>query len=678
MDAHMETRSKYKRTFIQPKILIFIFLAIAVIMIATSLIEIHQSRKELVSLMEKQAHSMLETVIIASTNTILTNEYLEDFLEERLINNAYFIRYLYERGDVTNDLLSDIAASNHIHRINIFDAGGNRVFSSHDQEHFDLTERHNPRETLAPIFEGTADVLIIGLREARFEEGFRYAVAVAIGEREAIVLNLDAANLIEFQYNIGFGTMIRDIANNPGIMYVVLQDYDGIIAASEGVRELERIEGSTFLEDLLADSIFATRMTSFQNERVFEAVHPFYFFNNPIGLFRIGFSVEALDALNARILRRLIIISVVLIVLGSIVISLIVVRQNLNLLQRQYNVVESYSGNIIRNVSDAIIVLNPKSGIQVFNHTAEKLFEREEKDVFGKTIDEIFDRSQCESLLTSPSSMVHIECTINERIKSLLVSKSSFTTEDGDNTTIFVIRDLTEQRRLEEQIQRTERMTAMGELASGVAHEIRNPLNTIATIIQQLKKDFLPENNIDEYRSLANIIYQEVRRINNTVQQFLRFSRPEPVRPEPFLFSDMMKQLEQQYRSFMTQHTISFSINVRWDGYVEWDRQQMRQALLNVIRNAVDAVRENGEIAVSGAEYDDRTIEIRVRDNGRGIPGHLQSRIFNLYFTTKANGTGIGLSIVQRTVYEHGGLLFVESAEGEGTTFIIRLPKVCN
>jgi len=674
----MKARSKHKRTLIHPKILILIFPAIAVIMIASSLIEIHQSRKELVSLMEKQAHSMLETVIITSANTILTNEYLEDFLEERLLNNAYFIRYLYERGDVTNNLLSNIAGSNRIYRINIFDPDGNRIFSSHEQIHFDLPERHTPQETLAPIFEGETDILIIGLREARFEEGFRYAIAISTGERGAIVLNLDAADLMEFQLNIGFGTMIRNIANNPGIVYVALQDYDGIIAASEGVRELERIEGSEFLEGLLADSTFAARMTTFQNTNVFEAIHPFYFFDNPVGLFRIGFSVETLDALNARILRRLIIISIVLVVLGSVVVSLIVVRQNLNLLQRQYDVVESYSGSIIRNVSDAIIVLDPKSGIQVFNYTAEKLFERTEREVLGKPLDEVFGGYQCEQLLTSQASMQHIECTINERKKSLLVSKSSFTTENGDAAIIFVIRDLTEQRRLEEQMQRTERMTAMGELASGVAHEIRNPLNTIATIIQQLKKDFRPSNDVDEYRSLTNIIYQEVQRINNTIHQFLRFSRPDPVRPEPFRFSDMMKRLEQQYQSLMAQGGISFEMNVRWDGEVIWDRQQMQQALMNVIQNAVDAVSQNGEISVSAAEHDDHTVEIRIKDNGRGIPEHLKSRIFNLYFTTKADGTGIGLSIVQRTVYDHCGLLFVESDEGKGTTFLIRLPKICN
>ena len=128
------------------------------------------------------------------------------------------------------------------------------------------------------------------------------------------------------------------------------------------------------------------------------------------------------------------------------------------------------------------------------------------------------------------------------------MSKSLFHDQEEIENIILVIRDLTEQRRLEDQMQREQRLTAMGELASGVAHEIRNPLNTIGTIIQQLNKDFEPEKNPEEYHELAELVQGEVKRINETVEDFLRFARPEPIHPELFEVQHLLEMIEKQYQ----------------------------------------------------------------------------------------------------------------------------------
>jgi signal transduction histidine kinase len=317
--------------------------------------------------------------------------------------------------------------------------------------------------------------------------------------------------------------------------------------------------------------------------------------------------------------------------------TLIFTRQRFNLLQKQYEVVETYSGNIIGNVSDAIIVYDQTEGIKIFNTAAEILFSIKKSQLLGHSLQDFLNKTGCGIILKSLSTLHQISCTIKDQYKYLLISRSNFHDSDQNEIIILVIRDLTEQKRLEEQMQREQRLTAMGELASGVAHEIRNPLNTIATIIQQLNKDFEPDKDAEEYHELAGLVQGEVKRINETVEDFLRFART-------------------------------------WRGEVFWDKRQIRQVFLNIIQNAIDAINKDGNIHLSLNQLNSNEIEIKIIDDGPGMPDKIRSNIFNLYFTTKAQGTGIGLSIVQRIIYEHGGSISVESKHHKGTTFIIHLP----
>lgn len=670
----MKTRSTSKKSFIQPRNLILIFLVLAALMVSSALIELHQSKKELLDLMENQAHTLLETVIKSSENALLTYDYLEVFLEERLLNNASFVRFLYENGQLSNPFLEKFARDNNIYRINIFDQYGNKIYHSYKYTHEPDQRKASPDQVLNPIFEGKQDTLIIGLKEANYEQGYRYAIAIAAKNRSAIVLNLNAQNLLDFRREIGFGSLLKEIVINPGIVYIALQDTSGIIAASGNVRELERIQDSSFLWNSMQDSAFVTRLNTFEDLEVFEAVHPFFFSEIPMGLFRLGLSLDPLNVIKSRIYRRILIISLVLLVIGFIVFTLILIRQNFDLLQRQYQVVETYSGNIIQNVSDAIMVIDEEKRVKIFNHAAEDIFQIKEQDVMGNVFANILTGQNCESLLLSSTSIEQIECKIQNHHKTLLVSKATFTDEDESENTVLVIRDLTEQKKLEAQIQREERLSAMGELASGVAHEIRNPLNAIGTIVQQLDKDFEPQNNNDEYHQLARLVVKEVRRINETIQDFLRFSRPEPILPETFSVNDFFNFLRQQYQSMLDEHQIQLSIQLNWKGEVNWDRRQMQQVFMNLIQNAIDAMPESGKLSITAENLEGDELEISVTDTGAGISENILSNIFNLYFTTKAKGTGIGLSIVQRIVYEHGGVISVDSEEGVGTVFVLRMP----
>ena len=192
-----------KKIFHNSNFILSTFIALAILMISSALVELYQSKKELFLLMEEQSHTLLESIIIASQNSLLSNEYLEESSQKRLLNNAYMIKNLYEEGKVTNEVLEKISKQNDIYRINIFNNRKQKIFSSYQKSIKNTRNTPLPVERLNPIFDGISDTLIIGYREARASAGYRYAVAVATEDKGAIVLNIDAQQYLDLKRILG-------------------------------------------------------------------------------------------------------------------------------------------------------------------------------------------------------------------------------------------------------------------------------------------------------------------------------------------------------------------------------------------------------------------------------------------------------------------------------------------
>lgn len=658
---------------ISPRNLVLLFLGVTLLMVISVTLELRNSRRDLLALMEAQSHSLLETVLSSSGNALRTQEYLEYLLNHRLLDNAVLVKYLYEEQTVHNRLLTQITEQNALHSIGIFNSAGEMIYQSNPEDSIDVMEGPSPQQMLRPIFTGQQDTLLLGIKQAHYKSGYRYALALAGRDQSAIVVNLDAGQYLQLRQELGFGVLLRQLADNAGVVYAALQDSGGIIAASGNVAELEALEESPFLANAFARDSLSTRTTTFDSIRVFEAVHPFYYYGNQAGLLRLGLSLEPLQIINNRIYRRSIIMSLVLVGIGVLLFAALLVKQNMDLLQRQYQVVETYSNKIIQNVSDAILVANGQGNVVVCNNTARKLFAVQAGHVIGQELRSFLEKIGCPHIERETDPVQEVSCTIGNQRKHLVISRSTVQTAEETPHTILVIRDETDRRQFEEEMQRRERLSAMGELASGVAHELRNPLNTIGTIIQQLDRDFEPLQDGEEYHELGRIVYQEVRRMNQTIEEFLRLTRPEPVRPERFVLGELLHELRTQYSSMFTEKESELQLDLRWHGSVLWDRAKMRQVFMNLIQNASDALPSGGRLLIRVEQQDDRSLGIFFIDNGPGIPMEMREQIFNLYYTTKSNGTGLGLSIVQRILSAHTGRIMVESIP-ERTEFRVIMP----
>jgi signal transduction histidine kinase len=233
-----------------------------------------------------------------------------------------------------------------------------------------------------------------------------------------------------------------------------------------------------------------------------------------------------------------------------------------------------------------------------------------------------------------------------------------------------------EHARAQEALRRRDRLAAMGELASSVAHEIRNPLNAIGMSAQRLKMECLSTDAGADAESIAlvDVIQQESQRINRTVQQFLEFARPPALQPRPTPLAPWLESIATAARSLAESRGLTLHHDAAALGDAIIDPDQLRQALDNLLRNAIDATPAGGHVILRGSAAA-RTIVFEVEDSGDGIPPDVLPKIFDLYFTTKGDGTGIGLPVTQQIVTAHGGRIDVTSVPGRGTTMRVTLPS---
>ena len=236
--------------------------------------------------------------------------------------------------------------------------------------------------------------------------------------------------------------------------------------------------------------------------------------------------------------------------------------------------------------------------------------------------------------------------------------------------------------RLEEtqrQLFQSEKLAALGKLSAGIAHEIRNPLTSIKILIHSLVDERATENSRE--KDLA-VIETEIARVNKIIKQFLDFARPRPPSLEPTDVRTILDETLALLVYEMEAQRISPEKRYAPDlPPVPMDREQMKQVFLNLMLNAIQAMEHGGTLRVATLRASPApgkggrsAAEIGVEDTGPGIPEDLRSRIFEPFFSSKEEGIGLGLSIAQRIVEEHGGEIRVESKVGVGTTFVVALP----
>ncbi len=242
----------------------------------------------------------------------------------------------------------------------------------------------------------------------------------------------------------------------------------------------------------------------------------------------------------------------------------------------------------------------------------------------------------------------------------------------------YVIQLLNKTRKLEAEAQMADRLAYVGTLASGLAHEIRNPLNAMNMNVQMLEEESqgrISEGQ-EEFRELLSAIKGEINRLERLVNNFLTYARPQKLSMTESDVNSVVNEVARFLKAEIEQKKIALELNL--DSYVphvEMDEQQIKQALMNILINSKQVLKEGGKISISTKMGSEGKTLIEIKDNGPGIPQEMKDKIFDIFFSTRGGGTGLGLPIAQKIVEMHGGWIDLWSEPGKGTHFTIYLPR---
>jgi signal transduction histidine kinase len=230
---------------------------------------------------------------------------------------------------------------------------------------------------------------------------------------------------------------------------------------------------------------------------------------------------------------------------------------------------------------------------------------------------------------------------------------------------------------MERQLEKAERLSSLGQLAAGVAHEIRNPLNAISMASQRLKREFMPaeQEKASEFETMTGVIRDEIRRLDGIIEEFLTFSKSRRLELRDSPIQEILQKIVQLISAESEARGIALRTDWESDPVViPMDMDKLRQALLNFIKNAMESIIGPGMVTLSVRKQDNGRVSVRITDTGCGMTAEEVDRIFNPEYTTKEKGLGLGLPLAHEIIRGHGGEIRVFSRKGEGTTFEILLP----
>ncbi|MDH4161288.1 MAG: ATP-binding protein [Nitrospirota bacterium] len=356
--------------------------------------------------------------------------------------------------------------------------------------------------------------------------------------------------------------------------------------------------------------------------------------------------------------------------------------------------IKDLAADILAGIVDGVVVIDENGGVVIWNRTAEEMTGIAAADAIGKTSQLVFAENpavvaQISKTLESGRSYSDYEAELSVKhrppVPVGLVTTVLLSRTGSPLGVLLTIRDQTGVRDLKDRIRRADRLAAIGQIAAGIAHEIKNPLVGIRGAAQLLQSELRDEakGGLSEY---LDVIVKEADRLNQVLEGILDFTRMKPLDVKPFNIHAMLDRALVLNEGTARQNNIVLARE--YDPSlpeVLGSRDQLVQVFLNIIKNAVEAMPGGGKLTVvtrmsdlfTSVQADDkkhRLMVVKVSDTGAGIKQEDLQNIFAPFFTTKDRGVGLGLALSYQIVQEHLGTIRVESGEGVGTTFSVYLP----
>ena len=333
--------------------------------------------------------------------------------------------------------------------------------------------------------------------------------------------------------------------------------------------------------------------------------------------------------------------------------------------------------DVIRGLTSGLVTVGRDGRVLTFNAAAAEIIGRSAVDAIGRPLDEIMPGLAALQASVGDGALrrgevAQLVAGTGER-RTLGVSLSPLVDSSGRTVGRIVnFQDLTELRRMEVAMQRAERLAAVGRLAAGIAHEIRNPLASISGSIELLRQT-AEADGARESKELMTIVIREVDRLNALITQLLEFARPRALEKERMDVAATMAEMLKVFENDKRLGEARVELVAEGAPLVDADAAQLRQVVWNLLRNAAEAA--PGQPIRVEVRADEELVSLTIRDRGPGIAQEHRAHIFEPFFSTKDGGTGLGLATVHRIVDEHKGAVEFDCPDGGGTAVTVRLPR---
>jgi PAS domain S-box-containing protein len=281
------------------------------------------------------------------------------------------------------------------------------------------------------------------------------------------------------------------------------------------------------------------------------------------------------------------------------------------------------------------------------------------------------------SQLADIGQVVDVECDLKRRSGEPMPARLSIrVVTDAADSQVFhlgIVKDITEQKRLSQQLIISERLAVVGELVAGVAHEVRNPLFGITTTLSALARELQDRTTVQPF---IDVVMTEVTRLNYLMEQLLEHSRPVRLDLDGSALRLVIEEVAEEFRVTANEKGVGLIIDYRDPEGPRVDRRKMHGVFTNLFENALQHTGPGGQISLVSKSKPNMSseVQIEVSDTGAGIAPENRHKVFEPFFTTRPNGVGLGLAIVRKTIHDHGGTIGLRPNADNGTTFVIKLP----
>ena len=337
----------------------------------------------------------------------------------------------------------------------------------------------------------------------------------------------------------------------------------------------------------------------------------------------------------------------------------------------------------VENTNEAFVTIDRNHKVLFFNRAAEKIFGYRREEVVGHDLDAIMTptcsrdhRKAVDRYVKTgiPKRIGHAsELMATRKDGRTFPASISFSVSQVDGELYFtgIVSDLTETKALQDRILRSERLAALGQFVAEITHEIKNPLMMIGGFTRQL----INKTQDDHTGSKLNIIAEEVKRLEELLNELREYYPSRALNVEDVDIGKLLKEIYNLVKRDCERERIEVDFKERGESLtVRGDKDKLKQVFLNLVKNAIEAMEHGGKLVIEDRLVGDH-VEISISDNGCGISRENREKIFSPFFTTKRQGTGLGLNISKNIIEDHeGGAISLNSEEGKGTTFKVTLP----